>query len=116
MSIKKIFFSGEVKDSKFSLFCCYFTRELTHPPTYPPIPPPFPTHPPTQPMQRAHPSLRPLKSAGHNTQFADHRAAGRLSAPPGETLPLFTSSTHRAFQRERARARAPEGTAERVGA
>jgi len=27
--------------------------------------------------------------AGYNTQFADHRAAGRLSAPPRETLPLL---------------------------
>ena len=29
------------------------------------------------------------RRAGHNTQFADYRAAGRLSAPRGETLPLF---------------------------
>jgi hypothetical protein len=29
------------------------------------------------------------ESAGHNTQFADYRAAGRFSAPRGETLLLF---------------------------
>ncbi len=29
------------------------------------------------------------KEAGHNAYFAEYRAAGRLSAPRGETLLLF---------------------------
>jgi hypothetical protein len=35
--------------------------------------------------------------AGHNTQFADYRAAGRFSAPRGETLLLFPARHSKTF-------------------
>jgi hypothetical protein len=47
---------------------------------------------------------------GHNTQFADYRAAGRFSAPRGETLLLFPprhSKTFMASKRARGQSVCP---------
>ena len=55
-----------------------------------------------------HPSKNP-SGAGQNTQFADYRAAGRFSAPRGETLLLFPPRHSKPFMASK-RARAePRG-------
>jgi hypothetical protein len=49
--------------------------------------------------------------AGHNTQFADYRTAGRFSAPRGETFAPFPSSTFENIHGEQAGKRDRGGSA-----
>jgi hypothetical protein len=65
--------------------------------------PPFPCGPPSP-----HPRGGGEGGAGHNTQFADYRAAGRFSAHRGETLLLFPPRHSKPFMASK-RARGTAG-------
>jgi hypothetical protein len=51
-------------------------------------------------MREARREEKNRRGAGHNTQFAVYRAAGRFSAPRGETLLLFPKTSARCLPLE----------------